>query len=820
MNLIRDHSLRILLINFMASSSKYSSTPSGIEPDQTVGDEPSAVHASIPPGETSPIDWDLRQNNLTRRVLNFLERVTLAVETFVGKWVRRPEFNPLYHTGTLATFLLLIILATGIYLFLFYQFGFEVSYIAVSRIEANFIGRIMRALHRYASGAAILVTLLHGWRTLFMDRFRGPRWLAWVSGVVMAVFIWGAGVTGYWMIWDERATALNQTLFRVLENFRTGTALILDLIVTKNAGTGWIFMVIVITFHIGLSALIGVLLWYHLKRLSRPKWLPPRYWMWITLALLVLASTWIPVGMLPRADVATLPVSVQVDSWYLFYLPAALNWPPLIFWGGVLIIVSILGAFPWLLARKPLAPIVVDPERCTGCTLCEADCPYKAITMVARSDGRKHKLLAVVDPQLCVSCGVCVGSCPPLALSLYDRPPEALWEATVAQAAKGAVFNGRGVKVVFTCERHAQQGAQKFVEGDVEVIPLPCIGMAHPDLAVRALDAGAREVQFVGCPLEDCANREGNVWLEQRLARERKPKLRLAYAEAPISTAWVAPNEFGKAVNAVPKGQKATAYGFELTKTNWRGLVPGLILLGIVLAGQIWLSDIPYQAFAPKQVLVEIAMEHKSGYPLQGVPAALPSDENYIPDLSVPAKLVLEVDGVVTLEKTYLPKGKGFAQTSQIFEQISLSTGEHHVRLTMVDQPDQTVPVVLFDEMVSLERGQELTLHFDDASLGGDPTRGEELYYELSLGQNVSCRVCHSLEPDVRLVGPSFAGVATRAATRIPGLSAEEYIRQSILDPNAYVVEGFPAGQMLQNFDEILTDEQLDDLVAFLLSLK
>jgi hypothetical protein len=62
--------------------------------------------------------------------------------------------------------------------------------------------------------------------------------------------------------------------------------------------------------------------------------------------------------------------------------------------------------------------------------------------------------------------------------------------------------------------------------------------------------------------------------------------------------------------------------------------------------------------------------------------------------------------------------------------------------------------------------------------------------------------------------------VATRAATRIPGLTAEEYIRQSILEPDAYVVEGFPARQMLQNFDEILKNEQLDDLVAFLLTLK
>ena len=76
------------------------------------------------------------------------------------------------------------------------------------------------------------------------------------------------------------------------------------------------------------------------------------------------------------------------------------------------------------------------------------------------------------------------------------------------------------------------------------------------------------------------------------------------------------------------------------------------------------------------------------------------------------------------------------------------------------------------------------------------------------------------LEPGVVLVGPSFDGIATRAAGRVPGLSAEEYLRESILDPDAYVVDGFPAGQMLQNFSELLTEEEIDSLVAFLLTLE
>ncbi|NPA26892.1 MAG: cytochrome c [Chloroflexi bacterium] len=96
--------------------------------------------------------------------------------------------------------------------------------------------------------------------------------------------------------------------------------------------------------------------------------------------------------------------------------------------------------------------------------------------------------------------------------------------------------------------------------------------------------------------------------------------------------------------------------------------------------------------------------------------------------------------------------------------------------------------------------------------------KGEELFNQNPLGSNAGCVTCHSLEPGVQLVGPSLAGIATTAAERVPGMSAEEYIRQSILEPNAYVVEGFPEGLMPAYTD--LSPEQVDALVAFLMTLK
>ena len=99
----------------------------------------------------------------------------------------------------------------------------------------------------------------------------------------------------------------------------------------------------------------------------------------------------------------------------------------------------------------------------------------------------------------------------------------------------------------------------------------------------------------------------------------------------------------------------------------------------------------------------------------------------------------------------------------------------------------------------------------------GDAAAGKALFSQAVIGSNPGCSTCHSLEPGKTLVGPSLAGVASRAGSRVAGLSAEQYIRQSILEPDAYTVPGFQKGVMIK---EQLTDQQVNDLVAFLMTLK
>ena len=91
-------------------------------------------------------------------------------------------------------------------------------------------------------------------------------------------------------------------------------------------------------------------------------------------------------------------------------------------------------------------------------------------------------------------------------------------------------------------------------------------------------------------------------------------------------------------------------------------------------------------------------------------------------------------------------------------------------------------------------------------------THGQQVYVS-------NCAGCHALVPDTVVIGPSLAGVATRAATRMPGYDAQSYIEASILNPSAYVVDGFK-DVMPKNFGKDLTSDDFNAIVAFLLTQK
>ena len=98
-------------------------------------------------------------------------------------------------------------------------------------------------------------------------------------------------------------------------------------------------------------------------------------------------------------------------------------------------------------------------------------------------------------------------------------------------------------------------------------------------------------------------------------------------------------------------------------------------------------------------------------------------------------------------------------------------------------------------------------------------TDEEKLGAQLFAGK-AGCVGCHTIGSTGGVTGPNLSLIANVAGARKPGMDAAAYIDESIKNPSAYVVPGFPDGVMPQNFTTILTPAELSAIEAYLLTRK
>lgn len=98
--------------------------------------------------------------------------------------------------------------------------------------------------------------------------------------------------------------------------------------------------------------------------------------------------------------------------------------------------------------------------------------------------------------------------------------------------------------------------------------------------------------------------------------------------------------------------------------------------------------------------------------------------------------------------------------------------------------------------------GSDTTSGVSDSKSG--TAAGEALF-------KLECANCHSVVQDVNLTGPSMAGI---------GAEGEQVLREAIVNPDAEITPGFDKGIMPDSFGTQLTAQQIDDLIAYLLTLK
>lgn len=106
----------------------------------------------------------------------------------------------------------------------------------------------------------------------------------------------------------------------------------------------------------------------------------------------------------------------------------------------------------------------------------------------------------------------------------------------------------------------------------------------------------------------------------------------------------------------------------------------------------------------------------------------------------------------------------------------------------------------------------EITPETDHETLVG---MGEEL-----VTAKGGCLICHKIAESGNERGPDLRGVGGRAPTRVADLGAEAYLLQSLQQPSAYLVEGFPNIMPVATQPPAdLTATELKAVVAFLQSM-
>ena len=134
--------------------------------------------------------------------------VTGIVEFAREKQVPVHKHEVWYYTGGLALFLFIVQFITGMVLAFYYVPHPEQAHKSIIEIVTKLnMGWFYHSLHHWGAQFAIAVIFIHLFATLLLKAYRKPREMLWFSGFVllgMSIFF---GLSGYFLLWDERAFA-------------------------------------------------------------------------------------------------------------------------------------------------------------------------------------------------------------------------------------------------------------------------------------------------------------------------------------------------------------------------------------------------------------------------------------------------------------------------------------------------------------------------------------------------------------------------------------------------------------------------------------
>ncbi|MBI5815604.1 MAG: cytochrome b N-terminal domain-containing protein [Nitrospinae bacterium] len=464
----------------------------------------------IPQLDGAPINAQSHLHKITQ-LMDISNNLFRNAEAALGR-LFSPRLNLAAQAAQAAFFLYAALMGTGLIMFYEYPAEFPAAYETLDGLSKSVsIGGVSRSVHRGAADLMALFAILHMGRVFFLKRFTKGRWGAWTFGVTLLLFIAWQGLSGYTLPMDERAQAILGAVSPALEKFfgaEAGRAFLVNNEITPRT------MILLLAGHLVPPIVALALFTGHLRGLKMPRLWPSRSLMAAIAAGLLIAALSYPAQSAAKADFFSAAGPVPFDR--------LLMWPihpgaGLGAWGAAGMLLATLLCVPMFIReKKEIVRLYAD--KCVGCGLCAADCPYRAIAMEPLPSADRHPWVAVIDEARCVGCAVCVGSCGFAALDMPSRPVADI------RGEAGDYLKAGGGRIIYQC-----QNAQNYVandSGSVQIVKLICAGQLHPRWIEDDVKNGAEMVSVASCDPSSCESRLGGTFALLRFDHLRKPYLR------------------------------------------------------------------------------------------------------------------------------------------------------------------------------------------------------------------------------------------------------------------------------------------------------
>lgn len=276
------------------------------------------------------------------------EKLDLFDETLVAR-----QDNPLYLMGPMLYYFWLITVVTGVVLMLWYEPTTTGAYSSIERIQNDigrtglyFLGRplvlggLIRGLHKYGADALILVIILRIYRMYFLGEYKKPGELSWMIGFAGLVLAMISGITGYLLIWNQRAFWAAKTVLTVpvyfdeiplLGKLKFGSMIAYVFLGGPAIGQATITRFYAI--HFGVSLVLLILAEVVFFRTRRKRINMSLFPMALFMMMLVVISMILPAESGRRADPTRTPLPILSDWFFLALYQYVKYTPPL--WAGL-----------------------------------------------------------------------------------------------------------------------------------------------------------------------------------------------------------------------------------------------------------------------------------------------------------------------------------------------------------------------------------------------------------------------------------------------------------------------------------------------------